>query len=289
MIEIDRYFKHRLAKLGYDDDMDVRYSLSYSQGDGMAFYGKIDTHAPLIERFKAHLESGQATVYKRLKTRRSIESLNRYIEILVEWSTAVVVISPTGNGRYHGPNSMNVETEALLGEELIDLAEDDNYDVGDRPAVISSITQGEPLWDSYLEWLREDGSAISHALEREGYNILDAMVSEPRVVWEKTTPQYSVVVELQGDEDALDSWDSEIAIDTLCEFAAEKGACYWLNAKVECLETGVQLAQTTLGGIHTTKSLQDANGRDNGYLADLVYEAIKDAKAKVCQHSAIAA
>lgn len=289
MTELKRYFNHRLTQLGYDDDMDIRYNLGYCQGDGMAFYGKIENHAPLVERFKAHLESDQATVYKRLKARQSIDTLNRYIEILNTWSTAVVDISTIGNDRYHHYNSMSVDSEALEADELIDQVEDDNYVVDDRPGVISAITQGESLWNGYLEWLKEDVSDTSHALEREGYNVLEAMVSEPRTVWKKTTPQYAVVVELHGDDQGLDGWDSEVAIDTLSEFANQQGSCYWLKATVECRETGAQLGDVSLGGIHTTKSLRDANGREHGYLPELVYEAIQEAKAKLSQHEAMAA
>jgi hypothetical protein len=155
--------------------------------------------------------------------------------------------------------------------------------------VVSAITQGESLWDGYLEWLKEDVSNISHALEREGYNVLEAMVSEPKDVWRKTTPQFAVTVELAGDENGLDGWDTDIAIDTLKEFANEQGSCYCLKAIVTCRNSGVNLGDACLGGIHTTKSLRDANGHEHGYLAELVYEAIQEAKAKLSLHEALAA
>ena len=41
---ITKYYENRLAELGYSD-MKISYSLGYSQGSGMAFYGTLSFHS----------------------------------------------------------------------------------------------------------------------------------------------------------------------------------------------------------------------------------------------------
>ncbi|AWW69153.1 hypothetical protein C4O89_07515 [Mannheimia haemolytica] len=40
---LNTYFKHALVKAGFPDTLDMEYSLSHCQGDGVAFYGRLGT------------------------------------------------------------------------------------------------------------------------------------------------------------------------------------------------------------------------------------------------------
>lgn len=40
---LNTYFRNELVKAGFPEHLEVEYSLSYCQGDGVAFYGYLDT------------------------------------------------------------------------------------------------------------------------------------------------------------------------------------------------------------------------------------------------------
>tara|TARA_R110002051_G_C8762475_1_gene501895 strand:- start:2811 stop:3683 length:873 start_codon:yes stop_codon:yes gene_type:complete len=287
METLNLYFNHRLTQLGYGDDMEIRYNLSYCQGDGMAWYGTICDHDVLIGRFIKSREATQTSVAQRLRVRRLKGALERHIALLKQWSNEEVEIAMIGNDRYHHYNSMRVESEALEASELIELISEDAADDDDEATDTHGITHDASVWDSYISWLQDDVEAISHILEREGYNICEAIVAEPRTVWERSTPNYVVTVELDGDDGGLSHWDEGLALDTLSDLAQGNGCMYGLVAWVECRHSGQLLGRTSLGGIHSTQSLQDVDGRAEGYLAEKVYESIETAK-KAIQKAAYA-
>lgn len=286
METLNLYFNHRLTQLGYGDEMEIRYNLSYCQGDGMAFYGAICDHSTLVDRFIASRVATQSSVCQQLRARMMKHPLERHIELLKAQSTEAVHITQIGSDRYHHYNSMRVESEALDASELIELLREDAED-DEAQVNAHGITHDASVWDSYLAWLQEDVEATSRALEREGYRICEATVTEPRIVWERSTPNYVVAVELEGDENGISHWDKGLALDTLSEFAQGEGCMYGLVAWVECRHSGQLLGRTSLGGIHSTQSLQDVDGRAEGYLAEKVYESIETAK-KAIQKAAYA-
>ena len=64
--DIQDEFKQRLEEKGYPTD-DIRYSLNYCQGDGMAFYGTIDLEEFIEKRHKELEESLSNDDLRRVK------------------------------------------------------------------------------------------------------------------------------------------------------------------------------------------------------------------------------
>ena len=206
---LTNYFKRRLTDYGYSSDLDVHYNLSHCQGDGMAFYGAIGTTElpPLIERFAptASCVNAELSVPDQLRLRRRRGLLEALLKVYEEWHRVDLEIRKNSDF-YHHSNSMEVTTDSLAVDEVIEFLrfEDDEIDDDERETLIESVKHGGPIWGAFLEWLQEDVESISETLEREGYNIMECTRSEPRVVWERETPNFRVTVELEGDLDGIE-------------------------------------------------------------------------------------
>lgn len=299
-MDLTNYFQRRVSSFGYSDDHEIGYSLSYCQGDGMAFYGNLDAQSldALIDRFAPAVEPG-APLPQTLRMRRKRELLKAFVAVYKEWDTVDIEILHNAPGRYHHWNSMEISTGAMPSDEMIEVleSEDCNHDddedssaIAEPSSSIAAVKHGAPLWEAFIDWLDKDVQSISKTLEKEGYNIQECTSSEPRTVWERETPNFRVTVELEGDFDGMSHWDEDFAHDTLLEFAQGKGCMYSLCAWVTCLPTGDILARASIGGISTNEaSLDDTNGRDAGHLADLVYDVLALAKERLQTYQSLAA
>lgn len=104
MIEINNeqlydVFKEKLSELGYPTG-DIRWSLSYSQGDGMAFYGKVPDPFALAKR---------------------LFSADKFADI--KWDDIKIDISQY-NIRYHHYNSMDISIESYSDSMPREFAEE---------------------------------------------------------------------------------------------------------------------------------------------------------------------
>lgn len=98
---ITEVFKDEVIKYGFDEDVRVEWRLSYSQGDGVAFYGNLD--------FSRWLSNN-----KNLFSNEELDVLeNDYIEVLVY---------PNSFGRlYSHYNTMDIKLNSNYLDEYTDL------------------------------------------------------------------------------------------------------------------------------------------------------------------------
>ncbi len=138
-------FKTQLAELGFED-LDVYWSLGYCQGDGVAFYGCVDT--------------------EYLKKRdQAAKNLIEHLESAGDEPS----IEITGkNNFYHHWNSMTVEIKFE--------SETDEEDLPSR------LKFARPLWRENLEeYLSERVKEISRELEKSGYAEIEYRYSEETI------------------------------------------------------------------------------------------------------------
>ena len=130
-------FQHQLAEKGFEA-VKVFWSLSYCQGDGVAFYGRVYT-----DDLKA----------KDVVARKLIERLEKAgEEISIEITGA--------GGWYHHRNSMTVEVEF-----------ENEKDDEDLPARLKIAL---PVWrEEFENYLSEKVKEISSELEKSGYAEID--------------------------------------------------------------------------------------------------------------------
>ncbi len=138
-------FKTQLAEYGFEGT-EVFWSLGYCQGDGVAFYGRVDA-----ENLKE----------KDLDAKRLIAAL--------EAASDELCIEITGrNSHYHHWNSMTVEIEFENEREDVDLPV--RLKIA-RPA----------LRENLEEYLAEKVKKISRALEKSGYAEIEYRTGEETI------------------------------------------------------------------------------------------------------------
>lgn len=138
---IEAHFRRELARLGYGGT-DPQWRLSYCQGDGMAYYGKVhgDDLATLARR---HLSGTDLAAFTRAQ-RKDPDSLAIRIR--------------DRNGRYHHYASMAVEWD-----EYSDVENEALYTAIERAAL-----------QRLFSWVVSEVPTISARLEKEGYAIHEA-------------------------------------------------------------------------------------------------------------------
>lgn len=138
-------FKYQLAEKGFEA-VKVFWSLSYCQGDGVAFYGCV-----YAEDLKA----------KDVVARKLIERLEKAgEEISIEITGA--------NGWYHHRNSMTVEVDF-----------ENEKDDEDLPARLKIAL---PVWrEEFENYLSEKVKEISDELEKSGYAEIDYRYSDETI------------------------------------------------------------------------------------------------------------
>lgn len=170
---VKEYFEDVLSRMGYGDT-EVYYSLGYCQGDGVAFYGEID-----LERVARRI----------LGPKRHIEAV---LNVLADEGGKYGIERPRvqripGRGRYDHAFTMEI------GGDLEFLDEDD----------VDSLTR--EAWAEFTEALLEDVQRISYRLERDGYALYEAFLTnedEEQVLYERCVGNCRVRVRTRADEDA---------------------------------------------------------------------------------------
>lgn len=135
---ITESFQERLKDLGLPHQ-DIRWSLSYSQGDGVAFYGPVD-----LEKYLG-VRKGPKEWSPR---QRDLNALLDKVEVNIK--------KRTGSHLYDHWNTMIIETDVT--EDL--------------------IPKEQKLLDKLEEDLQRDIIKVSKELEKEGYSELEYRQSE---------------------------------------------------------------------------------------------------------------
>ncbi|PJG82794.1 hypothetical protein [Caviibacterium pharyngocola] len=65
MTILQDFFNHKLVEAGFPDGLNIEYSLSYCQGDGMAFYGTLPCDSWI-------------TLYKQINPNKSEKEYRRF-------------------------------------------------------------------------------------------------------------------------------------------------------------------------------------------------------------------
>ena len=146
--DLSEVFKAELNALGLPDD-NVQWSLGYSQGDGVAFYGTIDVEEYL----------------------RKNKLLKKYKSIAADTSAQL----QGENSRYHHWNSMQVLVY-YEGDEIRDLPE-----VGSGPKEWRPVTDKEKLLAEFEEHLKEHIEEVSRTLEKMGYDEIEYLQSDEQI------------------------------------------------------------------------------------------------------------
>ena len=156
-------FQERLAELGYPTD-DVNWSLSYCQGDGVAFYGDIDV----------------PKVAQRLLKGDVLELFNRMVE---ENLTISMSLYRNSFGHHYSHwNTMEVEIDGdddgTMMEYLYPELEEGTDEYIEKANAVQNV------FDVLLESVDSDVKDVSSELERSGYEQIDYYQSDEAITEE---------------------------------------------------------------------------------------------------------
>ncbi len=214
---IHEYFKWRLNLLGYPSE-DVQYRLSWCQGDGMAFYGRIEEEY-LID-----------FAWRFLRGRERQMAISAIEE--KGWSISIDCC----DHHYSHFNTMVVEADC--GDAL-------------------SETE-ETAFNALFDCIRDDVVYVSKTLEKEGYAIVEAYVNEEGKVLRKwCTPALTVRCKLVRDpfEEEADFYIGEKNVYAMKFMRDVIAGQYKLGGLVvEIVDNGTDevIGEHTCGGISIT-------------------------------------
>lgn len=137
-------FREELKSYGFDDDVRVEWSLSYCQGDGVAFYGSIDLEKVLPN----HVDDFTKDELRRLYW------LNK------EFGVRIETVRNSYGYRYSHANTMDID---LYCDYRTDYRQTEQYD-----EVLQKLE----------EVVLNDIHSLSHMLEGVGYAFIERMESD---------------------------------------------------------------------------------------------------------------
>lgn len=251
MTYLETYMQNRLQAFTYPaKELDLYECSGFSQGDGVAWYGILDSAAlrALAQRQGrgGEVTDPQQSAFQRLRSRINSKHLAELFDLYDGLGQELSLeIYRKGDGRYHHWNSMGVAypENALDMEQLKELVQEDSTE-SERYLTLWDVY--ERAWDQFFAWLEEDLKRTSRAIEGELQNIKLAEYVEEAEVWSFETARYRFELHEFNDDDLVgigpSDWDEEHMMDFLSSLAAGEGRVTNLQAVILDRETGDELA-----------------------------------------------
>lgn len=176
---LSTYFRNALVKAGFPEELKVEYSLSYCQGDGIAFYGTLD-YEDLISLYNK--------IYPPKIKQKMFAKLISHIWEWEHSSNIRFEIQRNGFG-HHYSHWNTMELYALQADEL----EFFNNDAARKEWYFPKAKLGnyKALWDDFIVRLEQYIKDTSKELEQQGYKIIEA-TPEEKTLYQFTTKNYQV-------------------------------------------------------------------------------------------------
>lgn len=160
---ITEKFAEKLSDMGYPTD-DLEWRLSYSQGDGVAFYGEVD-----IDK-----------VMKRLENEGYDLNYDLYRAIDSENLTIIARIYRNSFGyRYSHYNTMKVEIDGDSIETIMEYLYDDLD--SDTDEYVDKYNEIYNFLLDLRDCIHNDIKCVSKQLEKEGYNDIEYYSSDEAI------------------------------------------------------------------------------------------------------------
>lgn len=254
------YFKRQLVSAGFPEGLSVEWSLSYCQGDGMAFYGYLT--------FDDLITLSQKVYAKNKRKQRMFARLVLAIEA-ADYNDSFEIYRNCFGYRYSHSHTMELSITSAEDLRFFDefLNKDAWYFAKSKKAHYMA------LWDEFIVDLESYIRETSDELASKGYQILDAMPASPESVYQFDTANYRIeIVSQPTDLNWMDEEDGE----WLCQKVLEEQCRFGdLQAFIKDKETGITLAkQACFGAVYAADDKTFDGQRFN-----LVREAINEARS----------
>ncbi len=268
---ITNYYGCRLAELGYND-MNVSYSLGYTQGSGMAFYGTLSFYS-LSEILKRITQdtTGTYSAVERVKWLLFLKQIP-----LIEAITNSFVGEITGNSfshQYSHYNTMNYDDSFYWEDILNDYPDDASIAEHYTGITRKMLEEWSSKWTELNQLISDDIVTTSQLLEKEGYALIEATPHERTVIMEKRTKDLVIRIYEEQDEEVYwlddDDWES-----TAKAIVAGKSRYIDLVATICDIDTDDILYSESIGGLVIDVDDHRKIESYAGYRRELVKEVI---------------
>ncbi|MEH8023093.1 hypothetical protein P9079_03100 [Gallibacterium anatis] len=169
---LTKYFSERLSQFGFDsidiEDFDIRYSLNYSQGDGVAFYG--DIHHSLKKLFQLFLKE-VGTINQKVNLRHNADKFFDLIEELYQDNYCSKIYGNSFSYHYSHFNTMELEGPKQLDQYDTDILK--RY-AADYKLSFREVNLFIDTYPDFFCWLEEHIRYVSSILEKEGYELYES-------------------------------------------------------------------------------------------------------------------
>ncbi|MFJ5375202.1 hypothetical protein ACIPTP_22005 [Pectobacterium versatile] len=243
---VTRHCCNELAARQWPVTMEIAANLSYSQGDGVAFYGRLNTE-DLIRLLPALHQRGHLSDLALIELTEEIAG-----------SGMSVTLSRNALGRrYSHTGTIEMSYEDIPASFL------------------------ERHCHCLLRALRDDIRDICSAVASDGYTLIEAIEPSCRpIVFERNTANFTVrVVETENITGNVEYWETEVLDDCLASILKEGATLRTLEISVVCRNTG-----SVLGRAWSTDVMRKPNQPVREWLdRECVNDAITEARAAITE------
>ena len=154
--DIAESYRYALEELGYPIS-DIKFSLSYCQGDGMAFYGRVE-----LPEFLAKRMTDSCLEFKIVdENRKTLQELYKELGDGINYVDCNILRRNCGY-HYSHHNTMRVEFGGDYAQAL-------NYGYDGK----LTLERFDEVADDLQEWISTDVKDISRSLAKQGYEEID--------------------------------------------------------------------------------------------------------------------
>lgn len=267
------YFKHALVKAGFPDGLNIEYSLSYCQGDGVAFYGWLDTD-DLINLFNV------LNPKQKRKQKMFANLLNHIESWEFSYDLNVEIVRNQFGHCYSHWNTM--ELSAKTSEWLTFFEDCEARKDWYFPA--TKVGKYKMLWDGFIEGLEQHIKDTSREMEAVGYRIIEASPYGTETVFKFNTENYTVTLNRKHSE--FYTVPADWIFGDVCDFETtieeilQGKLCYAdFEATVTDKESGIQLGDSEI----TAVSYSPTDRSLSGYRQELIGNAIASARSNAAR------
>lgn len=193
---LQNYFEARLKEMGWNAELDVRYSLSSCQGDGVSFIGGVDCENLLALRYQ-EFDSGQLVGAARVKNLREKCRQKLLLELALDYTEVDVSLKEIDH-RYVHENTVRAENPDFISDHIVHALEDqpELADAAIKDCLQWSVEDWGEWHTEWVDFVKEEHDRACNRLEREGYKMIFAspLHDDEEEVWSFSTRRFKVVV-----------------------------------------------------------------------------------------------
>lgn len=259
----NKFIKTALNSHGYTD-FEVGYSISYCQGDGIAWWGTLGSSDLKAIANRLYSTLNIFNLQDRMKNKKKLCLINNVLDFAYHFGSGQVTI--THSGRHFHEHSMSVnwedDFESIYPDGTIQLdgsADNDDTikDVLGFSVSYEDMHSYQWAWDELMDDIKQDIHDLSVSLYRDASTINESsyqyveLRDDEAVIYERNTDKYKVQIRMCVDSDVLENL-SDFDHSHLLVESFLSGESVWGELRAEIIDKDTcELVAVCYGGSDT--------------------------------------